>query len=149
MGFHYDTSYYQGGRYTVLLGLVNRSTARLAVRLHHSDPARESRLLQLATDPGATVIFNGDKLYHAITPLGEGEERIVLTMEYVTNPKMGAFKRFVSNMKDAIAYFGVRALIRRAPSPSSSPPHPTHNPLTFILSPPRGRGQGEGGEEKR
>jgi len=30
-----------------------------------------------------------------------------------------------------------------------STPHPTHNPLTFILSPPRGRGQGEGGEEKR
>ncbi|MEK7709414.1 MAG: 2-phospho-L-lactate guanylyltransferase, partial [candidate division NC10 bacterium] len=29
------------------------------------------------------------------------------------------------------------------------PPPPTHNPLTFILSPPRGRGQGEGGEEKR
>ena len=28
-------------------------------------------------------------------------------------------------------------------------PSPTHNPLTFILSPPRGRGQGEGGEEKR
>ncbi|MEK6665762.1 MAG: hypothetical protein AABZ20_04985, partial [candidate division NC10 bacterium] len=36
-----------------------------------------------------------------------------------------------------------------APSPLSFPPHPTHDPLTFILSPPRGRGQGEGGEEKR
>ncbi|OGL22882.1 MAG: hypothetical protein A3G97_12540 [Candidatus Rokubacteria bacterium RIFCSPLOWO2_12_FULL_69_21] len=33
------------------------------------------------------------------------------------------------------------------PSPRS--PSPTHNPLTFILSPPRGRGQGEGGEGKR
>ena len=32
---------------------------------------------------------------------------------------------------------------------SPRPPHPTHNPLTFILSPSRGRGQGEGGEEKR
>ena len=32
---------------------------------------------------------------------------------------------------------------------TEQPPHPTHNPLTFILSPPRGRGQGEGGEEKR
>ncbi|MEK6666885.1 MAG: 2-phospho-L-lactate guanylyltransferase [candidate division NC10 bacterium] len=28
------------------------------------------------------------------------------------------------------------------------PPHPTHNPLTFILSPPRGRGQGEGERRK-
>jgi hypothetical protein len=30
--------------------------------------------------------------------LSPAEERIVLTMEYVTNPEMGIFKRFVSNM---------------------------------------------------
>ena len=45
--------------------------------------------------------------------LAPGEERIVLTMEYVTNPEMGIFKRFVSNIKDAIAYFGPAALWRR------------------------------------
>jgi hypothetical protein len=45
----------------------------------------------------------------------EGEERIVLTMEYVTNPERGVLNRFLSNMKDAFAYFGVRALIRRNP----------------------------------
>src|SRR3990172_12971909 len=28
------------------------------------------------------------------------------------------------------------------------PPHPTHHPLTFILPPPRGRGQGEGGRRR-
>jgi hypothetical protein len=44
--------------------------------------------------------------------VGEGEERIVLSMEYVTNQEMGPFKRFISNMKDAIAYFGVSALWR-------------------------------------
>jgi hypothetical protein len=60
------------------------------------------------------VIFNGNTLWHAITPLEEGAERIVLTMEYVTNPDMGAFHRFVSNMKDAIAYFGFSAVLRRA-----------------------------------
>jgi hypothetical protein len=62
------------------------------------------------------VIFNGDKLWHAVTPLEPGAERIMLTMEYVTNPKMGTFKRFISNMKDAIAYFGVSALWRARPS---------------------------------
>jgi hypothetical protein len=34
-------------------------------------------------------------------------------MEYVTHPEMGRFKRFVSNMKDAIAYFGISALFKR------------------------------------
>ena len=61
------------------------------------------------------VIFNGDKLWHAITPLGEGEERVVLTMEYVISPEMGKFKRFVSNMKDAVAYFGFSALLGSRP----------------------------------
>jgi hypothetical protein len=119
MGFHYDTSYYKGARYTVLVGLVNRSRARLACRLYEKDPTRESRELQVALGPGALVVFNGDELYHAVTPLGAGEERIVLTLEYVTNPEMGALKRFVSNMKDAIAYFGPAALVRRSPSPAA------------------------------
>jgi hypothetical protein len=60
------------------------------------------------------VIFNGDKLWHAVTPLGEGEERVALTMEYVTNQEMGRFKRVYSNLKDAFAYFGFRALLKRS-----------------------------------
>lgn len=123
MGFHYDNSYYKGARYTVLMGLVQRTEhCRLVARLYKDDPTRETREIQWAYGPGALVIFNGPKLYHAVTPLAPGEERVVLTMEYVTNPEMGVFRRFVSNMKDAIAYFGIRALIRRAPSPSSFPP---------------------------
>lgn len=114
MGFHYDNSYYKGARYTVLMGLVQRTEhCRLVARLYRDDPTRETREIQWAYGPGALLIFNGPKLYHAVTPLAPGEERIVLTMEYVTDTEMGVFKRFVSNMKDAIAYFGVRALIRR------------------------------------
>jgi hypothetical protein len=48
-----------------------------------------------------------------VTPLGENEERVSLTLEYVTDPSMPPFKRFVSNMKDAIAYFGFRTVFRR------------------------------------
>jgi hypothetical protein len=112
IGFHYDTSYYEGARYTVLVGLVQRSeNCRLVCQLHRDDPARTIREIQLTTTPGSMVIFNGDKLWHAVTPLGEGEERVSLTMEYVTNPRMRPVKRLFSNMKDAFAYFGVRALL--------------------------------------
>jgi len=114
IGFHYDTSYYKGARYTILVGLVDRSeSCRLVCQLYKDDPARESRELQLVTEPGDVVIFNGDKLWHAVTPLREGEERVSLTMEYVTDPGMAPLKRLFSNMKDAFAYFGVRALLRR------------------------------------
>jgi len=113
IGFHYDTSYYKGARYTVLMGLIQRSErCRLVCQLYKDVPMRAPKELQLATPPGSLVIFNGDRLWHAITPLGEGEERIVLTMEYVTNPEMGRFKRLISTMKDAIAYFGFSTVLR-------------------------------------
>jgi hypothetical protein len=105
---HYDTSFYAGARYTVLLGLINRTRSRLACRIFKDDPQREPVDLELATEPGTLVVFNGDKLWHAITPLGAGEERVALTMEFVTTQAMSPFKRFVSNMKDAISYFGFR-----------------------------------------
>jgi hypothetical protein len=112
IGFHFDTSYYKGARFTVLVGLVERSSSRLVCQLHKDDPARV-RELALATDPGTVVLFNGDKLWHKITPLGEGEERVSLTLEYVTDPRMTPAKRFISNMKDAVAYFGFRSVFTR------------------------------------
>jgi len=115
IGFHYDTSYYKGSRYTILMGLVDQSThCKLVCELFKDDPVRPSKRLELITQPGDMVIFNGDKLWHAVTPLGPNEERIALTMEYVTNPDMGTFKRLYSNLKDSFAYFGLRAVFKRA-----------------------------------
>jgi hypothetical protein len=113
IGFHFDTSYYRGARYTVLVGLVERSSSRLVCQLFKNDPTRAPVELQLATHPGTLIVFNGDKLWHAVTPLGDGEERVSLTLEYVTDPSMTPVKRLVSNLKDAVAYFGFRAVFRR------------------------------------
>jgi hypothetical protein len=110
IGFHYDTSYYRGERFTVLVGLIERSSSRLACQLYRNVAGREPLDLDLKTDPGTLVLFNGDKLWHSITPLGTGEERVSLTLEYVTDPTMPPLRRFVSNMKDAIAYFGLRTV---------------------------------------
>jgi hypothetical protein len=126
IGFHYDTSYYRGTRYTVLVGIVERSTSRLVCQLYKDVPGRSPEEVRLATEPGTLVLFNGDKLWHAITPLGAGEERVSLTLEYVTDPRMTPFKRFISNMKDSIAYFGFRAVFAgrrgvRGPSSEGRP----------------------------
>jgi hypothetical protein len=110
--YHYDTSYYHGKRYTVLLGLVDDSSSKLEYQLYKDIPERETQTQTLSLNPGTLVLFNGDKLYHRVTPLGDNEQRIVLTMEYVTDTRMGILKRFVSNMKDAIAYFGFRQVFR-------------------------------------
>lgn len=114
IGFHFDTSYYKGARYTVLLGLVDESSCRLEYELFHNDAERESISGSIQLKPGTLVLFNGDKLWHRITPAGRGERRIALTLEYVTSYEMHPLRRFISNMKDAIAYFGFRQVF--APS---------------------------------
>ncbi len=42
----------------------------------------------------------------------EGETRVSLTFEYVTDPRMHPWRRLISNMKDAVAYFGFRQVFR-------------------------------------
>ena len=122
IGFHYDTSYYRSARYTVLVGLVERSSSRLVCQLHRGLPGRTPVEVSLRTDPGTFILFNGDRLWHAITPLGAGEERVSLTLEFVTDPRMAPLKRFVSNMKDSIAYFGFRSVFgERARRPAALP----------------------------
>ncbi|VVE55687.1 2OG-Fe(II) oxygenase [Pandoraea communis] len=113
IGWHYDTSYYKGRRYTLLLGVVDQSSCKLEYRLHTRNPGVAQVEGAVAYPPGALVFFDGDKLHHRITPLGENEERISLTFEYVTDPRMGTWQRFISNMKDAIAYFGFRQVFRQ------------------------------------
>ena len=110
MGWHYDTSYYKDRRWTVLAGLKDESSSRLLCRLHTRNPNRDVAELEVQIKPGTLVIFNGDKVYHAVSPLKKGESRYVVSMQYVTIGEMNPFMRFISNMKDAVAYFGLRGV---------------------------------------
>jgi hypothetical protein len=117
IGWHYDTSYYRGRRFTLLLGVIDDSSCRLEYELH----TRERGVARVAGSvrypPGGLVFFDGDKLRHRITPLRSGELRVSLTFEYVTDPRMHVWWRFISNLKDAVAYFGLRQVFRR-PAPA-------------------------------
>ncbi|AOJ65632.1 2OG-Fe(II) oxygenase [Burkholderia ubonensis] len=113
IGWHYDTSYYDGRRYTLLIGVIDDSSCQLDYELHTRNPAvpDEPGTVQIAD--GGIVLFDGDKLRHRVTPLGQNEMRVSLTFEYVTDPGMRPWKRFISNMKDAIAYFGFRQVFKQ------------------------------------
>ena len=113
IGWHYDTSYYAGRRYTLLIGVIEESSCRLDYQLHTRDQARSAVAGSLQIPPGGLVFFDGDALRHRITPLGEGERRVSLTFEYLTDPRMHGWWRFVSDMKDSLAYFGFRQVFRR------------------------------------
>ena len=117
IGYHYDTSYYQGARYTVLIGLLSAPSCQLEYQLHTKNSAHAITQASIELAPGQLVLFNGDKLYHRISPLAENERRVALTFEYLTNTRMHPFLHFVSNMKDSIAYFGFRQVFSGAKNP--------------------------------
>jgi len=123
IGWHYDTSYYSGRRYTLLFGIVDRSSCRLDYELHTREPGLAAVPGSVRIPPGGLVFFDGDKLRHRITPLGAGEMRVSLTFEYVTDPRMSPGWRLISNMKDAVAYFGFRQVFRNVfrRTPSNPP----------------------------
>jgi hypothetical protein len=113
IGWHYDTSYYAGRRYTLLLGVIDDSSCRLDYELHTRQKGASIVSGSLKIPPGGLVLFDGDALRHRISPSREGETRISLTFEYVTDPRMHPWWRLISNMKDAFAYFGFRQVFHR------------------------------------
>ena len=113
IGWHYDTSYYAGRRYTVLLGVVDESSCRLDYQLHTRERGVTMVPGSVRIAAGGLVFFDGDKLRHRITPLAAGEVRVSLTFEYVTDPRMRPWRRVISNFKDAFGYFGFRQVFRR------------------------------------
>jgi alkylated DNA repair dioxygenase AlkB len=108
IGWHYDTSYYKDRRWTLLVGFQDESTSKLQCTLHTRNPDKANQSLELRVEPGTLVLFNGDMVHHAVTPTKAGERRYIVSMQYVTTGKMNPFMRFVSNMKDSIAYFGLK-----------------------------------------
>jgi len=107
IGVHYDKSFYKGKRVTVLLGMIQDSVeSKLVCYLGASKTNRRKNPLEVMTHPGTLVIFNGDSLWHEVTPLGKNERRVILTMEYLTDNRISTVNRLVSNFKDRFLYFG-------------------------------------------
>jgi hypothetical protein len=113
IGWHYDTSYYAGRRYTLLLGVIDDSSCRLDYELHTREKGASVVSGSIKIPPGGLVVFDGDAVRHRITPSLAGETRVSLTFEYVTDPHMHPWWRLISNMKDAFAYFGFRQVFHR------------------------------------
>ena len=107
IGVHYDKSFYRGRRYTVLLGMIQDSVASKLVCYPGSNKFnRRKNPIEVFTHPGTLVIFDGDVLWHEVTPLAENERRVILTMEFVTDPRMTKINQWISNLKDKLLYFG-------------------------------------------
>jgi len=109
IGWHYDHNFYRGRHFTVLVPIINRgrepnglSQARLMVQ-------QNKRERVIATPPNAMIIFEGSQVRHKVTPIGEGEKRVIWSMTYCTDPRNSTFQGVACRVKDT-AFFGLRAL---------------------------------------
>jgi hypothetical protein len=109
IGWHYDHNFYRGRHFTVLLAIRNEgraahgsSHAVLKARL----PQRE---IAISTASNTLVIFEGARVRHMVTPIREGERRLMLSMTYCTDPRSYWWQGWSRRLKDT-AYFGLRAL---------------------------------------
>jgi len=111
IGWHYDTcGARQHTSYTALIGLVDRSRMRLDCRLHRRSWLRRTVRLPVATAPGSLLAFSGTTIWHRLTPMGPGEERIVLSFAYRTEYQIAGMRWLRERVKDAMVYDGVRAI---------------------------------------
>jgi hypothetical protein len=109
IGWHYDHNFYRGRHFTVLISLVNQR--------HGTDQPSSCQLVTWRGDrevivpmpPNTFVLFEGARLRHKVTPLGENETRILLSMTFCTDPRAPLLKAITRRFKDT-AYFGIRAL---------------------------------------
>jgi len=109
IGWHYDHNFYRGRHFTVLIALANEGSA--AGGLSHAElQARVAgREMAVSTAPNTVVVFEGARVHHKVTPIQEGERRVVLSMTYCTDPRAWWWQGVSRRLKDT-AFFGIRAL---------------------------------------
>lgn len=109
IGWHYDHNFYRGRHFTVLIPIINRgrepnglSQARLMARQYGQERV-------IPTPPNAMIVFEGAKVSHKVTPIGEGEKRVIWSMTFCADSRNSAFQGMARRIKDT-AFFGLRAL---------------------------------------
>ncbi len=109
IGWHYDHNFYRGRHFTVLVAMSNEGSAANGLS-HAVLMARVGgREISISTTPNTAVAFEGAQVLHKVTPIRQGERRLMLSMTYCTDPRAWWWQGVSRRFKDT-AFFGVRAL---------------------------------------
>jgi hypothetical protein len=126
--WHWDTSWFRGVRYTMLLPLVEDSSMLLEVRIPNDNAhalselatiqgnpdyraakptMNNTRVESINTQPGAAVLFLGDGIRHRVTTMdGPNQQRQVITFEFVSSFAITPHAHFLFVISNAGGYFG-------------------------------------------
>lgn len=109
IGWHYDHNFYKGRHFTVLIPVVNRNADGSGLSAATLMGKVAGKEVTIPTPPNSMVVFEGARIVHKVTPIAEGERRVVLSMTYCTDPRSSLLQGTARRIKD-IAFFGIRAL---------------------------------------
>jgi hypothetical protein len=109
IGWHYDHNFYKGRHFTVLLPIVNRDKAGEGLSAARLWAKIDGRDFEIATPPNRLIVFEGAKVRHRVTPIAEGERRVIWSMTYCADPRNSVWQGVARRVKDT-AFFGIRAL---------------------------------------
>lgn len=127
INWHYDHNFYRGRHFTVLLSLVNERVEGSGPSVagpttfdaRPADTPLSQGTLQrrlpgggiqdFDTSPNTLMVFEGARVRHRASPVGDHERRVILSMTYCTDPRISRYKEFLRRCKDT-AFFGLRAL---------------------------------------
>lgn len=107
--WHYDHNFYRGRHFTVLLPLINSGPDGRLSQSEFQEQRSRFDIHTHETAPNTLVIFEGARVRHRATPIGPGDERLMLSMTYSADPRNNSWKEFIRRVKDT-AFYGLRAL---------------------------------------
>ena len=97
--WHYDVNYFTGRFFTLLVPVTSEPTCtRFAYR--DAFGGERSVDLQSAEYAGRSIAFEGDDVYHMATPLCAAQRRVVLSLQFSTDPSLTTWNRFMTFVKD-------------------------------------------------
>lgn len=109
IGWHYDHNFYRGRHFTALLTIVNEGSGKGGLSRAVLTARLDGQAIAIPTEPNSLVLFEGALVRHKVTPLREGERRVLLSMTCCTDPRARLWQGIARRFKDT-AYYGVRAL---------------------------------------
>jgi len=101
INWHYDVNYFNGRFFTLLVPCTITDSCT-EYTYYDKDNNKQS----IKDKMGKSILFEGDKVFHMATKFcNKGEKRVMVSMQFSTNPTIEWYNRALMRIKD-IAYIG-------------------------------------------
>ena len=98
--WHYDTNYYKGKCFTLLLTLINRDKQRIFPSNNKNCIMLKSEQLCKDTEENSLIVFEGDQIFHKTEKLKENEKRVIFSMLFCEDYSQSNYHRILRRIKD-------------------------------------------------